>query len=138
MKNIGSRISGSLAELVSKPGRQEKDSDVLMGVGVKVLKNGPNIGKMVGLFRGVSNSSAGTQVRNSMLGRQVATQQDIINVFKSCGMSEDQATRAMDNVRVIGKGFSAGDVKREVSQFETRETQFVGARSFLSSEPDKA
>ncbi len=138
MKNIGNRLSGSLAELVSKPGRQEKDSDVLMGVGVKVLKTGPNIGKMVALFRGASHTSAGTQVRNSMLGRQLASQQDILSVFKSCGMSEDQAARALDHVRVIGKGFSAADVKREVSQFETRETQFVGARSLLNAEPDKA
>ena len=136
MKNIGNRITGAMAELVSKPGRQEKDSDVLMGVGVKVLKNGPNIGKMVALFRGASHSSAGTQVRNSMLGRQLATHQDILNVFKSCGMTEDQAARALDNVRVIGKGFSAVDVKREVSQFETSQTQFVGARSFLGNAVD--
>lgn len=138
MKSIGNRISSAMAELVSKPGRQEKDSDVLMGVGVKVLKDGPNIGKMVGLFRGASHSSAGTQVRNSMLGRQLATQQDILNVFKSCGMSEDQAAHALDHVRVIGKGFSAADVKREVSQFETSQTQFVGARYLVDDGAEKS
>ncbi len=138
MKSIGNRISGAMAELVSKPGRQEKDSDVLMGVGVKVLKDGPNIGKMVGLFRGASHSSAGTQVRNSMLGRQLATHQDILTVFKSCGMSEDQAAHALDNVRVIGKGYSAADVKREVSQFKTNQDQFVAARFFLDEGAEKS
>lgn len=137
MKPINSSLLNKLADLVSKPSRKDKDSDVLMGVGVKVLKNGPNIGKMVGLFRGVSNTSAGAQLRNGMLARPLATADDIRNLFMTRGMTVDQANTALDNVRVIGRGFSAVDVKTKISEFETDSTQAVQARFLPDGDASK-
>ena len=106
---------GRMVELISKAGREEKNSDVLMWVGTKTDKAS---GQMSAQVRGVGTTSIFQKVRNAFLGRQAASAENIRNLFMQRGMTPAQADTALDKVTMVGKHYSAKSVEETIKNFE--------------------
>lgn len=107
--------AGRMTELVSKAGRKEKESDVLMWV--STAKDKPS-GEMKAQLRGVGTTSFFQKARNAFLARQAASAANIRNLFMQRGMTSKQADAALVNVAKIGKHYSAKSVNVELQKFD--------------------
>jgi hypothetical protein len=120
--------AGRMAEIVTKAGRKDKETDTLLGAGFKYVKNGANKGEMVAKFSSGSNITPFQRLRNALSGkRYVATQNDISNIFRTAGMNDKQIQNAFRMIRPHGNGFSAVDVKNQLNQF-----QFENTKSYVT------
>jgi hypothetical protein len=119
MKIFNSSTPVNLAEIKKNENRKEKSTDVLMRAGVKILKNGPNQGKMVGLLQSVSDHGPKI-LRNILMGRAPATKEDIKNVLRTEGMSDSDITTVLQKIKSDTKGrFTVkafNDAKDELSK----------------------
>ncbi|MFM7632396.1 MAG: hypothetical protein ACKO65_03420, partial [Betaproteobacteria bacterium] len=63
------------ADIANPKGRTTKDTDVLVFAGIR--KKPDDVGKDQLTFKGVSNNSAFTKLRNFLVGRHTARSQDV-------------------------------------------------------------
>lgn len=103
MKTSNSSTPVNLAEITKNENRKEKSTDVLMRAGVKILKNGPNQGKMMGLLQSVSDHGPKI-LRNILMGRAPATKEDIKNVLRTEGMPEENIATVLKEIKSDTKG----------------------------------
>ncbi len=119
MKVTNTSALGTLAEIINKENRNEKSTDVLMRTGVKLIKTGPNQGKMMGLLQGVSDHGPKI-LRNILMGRAPATKDDIKNVLETEGMPTDDINTILANIKSDTKGRftvkSLNDARYELSK----------------------
>ena len=111
--NIPDSAAGRMTEIVTKAGRKDKDSDVLMRTKIVEDKSG----ELKAVFRGITTSGFGAKLKNWLLGRSPADSAHVLLIFKRAGMSDKQAHDALSNVTYVGKHFSAKSVKTAVSNF---------------------
>lgn len=114
------KTSKVTADITQKSTRKEKpDTDILIfdRVGSTGITNPRGKFKMGGLFRGASNKPW-----TALFGRVKANNQDVYNIFRSHGMSEEKALAALKNVNDKSKdlklsGISSHAVKTEIDNF---------------------
>ena len=114
--------AGRLAEFV-KSNREDTNSDVLVTSGFKRIKQGDNKGHMVALYRPSNSENLFANLKNAILGRRPAKEEDVLRLLKNAGMSEAQASTALENI-TLGKGgvgYSALSVKDQIAQFKKLE-----------------
>ena len=91
-RNQGSPVE---ADITTKPGRTQKQTDILIfdriGSTKKIDDNGPVEGM---LFRGASHKALA-----GLIGRKKADDQDVFNIFRTAGMTAQQASDALHNVK---------------------------------------
>jgi hypothetical protein len=116
-RNQGSPVE---ADITTKPGRTQKQTDILIfdriGWTKKIDDNGPVEGM---LFRGASHKALA-----GLIGRKKADDQDVFNIFRTAGMTAQQATDALHNVKdksaKLGlAGLSASAVSEQLSVMKT-------------------
>ncbi len=104
-----------MAEITSKPRRQEQSDDVLMFVGARTDKA---TGEMKAQLRGVGANSIFQTIRNAILSRRPASADDVKNLFIKGGMSPEAAEASLQNVKLPNnKGYSAAAVNQELNSF---------------------
>lgn len=108
---IPGSAAGKMTEIVTRAGRADKESDVLMIVEDKS-------GELKAKFRGVSHSSFGEKLKNWLIGRSPADKSHVISIFKNAGMSDTEAKEALFNVSHVGNHFSAKSIKQAISNFQ--------------------
>ena len=113
--NIPPTAAGNMTELVSKGGREEKDTDVLMWVSTKEDKP---TGLMKAQLRGVGTTSFFQKARNAFLARLPASKENVENLFMQRGMTGEEASSALANVTKIGKHYSAKSVNEALHKFD--------------------
>jgi hypothetical protein len=113
--NIPDSAAGKMTELVSKAGREEKDTDVLMWV--STAKDKPT-GQMKAQLRGVGTTSFFQKARNAFLARSAASKENIKNLFMQRGMTPEEASSALAKVDTIGKHYSAKSVNKALQTFD--------------------
>ena len=129
--NIPASAAGSMTEVVTKAGRKDNDSDVLMRTKIVEDKSG----QLKAVFRGMSHSSIGEKLKNWLIGRSPADKTHVLLIFKNAGMSDMQAKDALFHVSNVGKHFSAKSVKQAVSDFQaTKHQEMVSNRTFSQEE----
>jgi hypothetical protein len=131
--NIPDSAAGRMTEIVTKAGREDKDSDVLMTTKIVEDKSG----QLKALFRGITTSGFGSKLKNWLLGRSPADKTHVLSIFKNAGMSNTQANEALFNVTHVGKHFSAKSVKTAVSDFHAAQHQEKIAKKNFSAEDGK-
>ena len=91
-RNQGSPVE---ADITTKPGRTEKPTDILIfdriGSTRKINDNGSVEGM---LFRGASHKALA-----GLIGRKKAGDQDVFNIFRTAGMTAQQASDALQSVK---------------------------------------
>ena len=91
-RNQGSPVE---ADITTKPGRTEKPTDILIfdriGSTRKINDNGSVEGM---LFRGASHKALA-----GLIGRKKADDQDVFNIFRTAGMTAQQASDALQSVK---------------------------------------
>ncbi len=119
-KNYLNQGSAVEADITTKPGRTQKQTDILIfdriGSTTKIDDNGPVEGM---LFRGASHKALA-----GLIGRKKADDQDVFNIFRTAGMTAQQATDALHNVKdksaKLGlAGLSASAVSEQLSAMKT-------------------
>jgi len=109
------------ADVTQKSTRQEKkDTDILIfdRIGnTGILDTKGEKYKIGGLFRGASNKPW-----TALFGRVKANNQDVYNIFRSHGMSQEKALEALKNVKNASNnmklsGMSSNAVKTEIDNF---------------------
>ena len=120
--NIPDTAAGRMTELVSKAGRKEKDTDVLMWVSPKEDKS---TGEMKARLRGVGTTSYFQKARNAFRARTAASKENIENLFMQRGMTRDEATSALANVAKSGKHYSAKSVNEALQKFDNARREQV-------------
>jgi hypothetical protein len=114
------KTSKVTADVTQKSTRREKkDTDILIfdrigNTGITDTKGNNKIG---GLFRGASNKPW-----TALFGRVKANNQDVYNIFRSHGMSQEKALQALKNVKDTSNnmklsGMSSNAVKTEIDNF---------------------
>ncbi len=131
--NIPDSAAGRMTEIVTKAGREDKDSDVLMRTKIVEDKSG----QLKALFRGITTSGFGAKLKNWLLGRSPADKTHVLLIFKNAGMSDAQAKEALFNVTHVGKHFSAKSVKTSVSEFHAAQHEEKIAKKNFSAEDGK-
>ncbi len=123
---------GHMTELVSKAGRKEKDTDVLMWVSTE--KDKPT-GQMKAQLRGVGTETLFQKARNAFLARSPASKENIQNLFIQRGMTREEATSALANVAKSGKHYSAKSVNEALQKFDNAQREAKqSARNFSASD----
>jgi hypothetical protein len=112
--NIPESAAGRRTELISKAGREEKSSDVLMWVSTTTDKRS---GEMKAQLRGVGTTSIFQKVRNAFLGRQPASTENVRNLFLQRGMTSEQADTVLDNLTTCRGHYLAESVKQALQTF---------------------
>ena len=116
-RNQGSPVE---ADIATKPGRTQKQTDILIfdriGSTTKIDDNGPVEGM---LFRGASHKALA-----DLIGRKRADDQDVFNIFRTAGMTAQQANDALHNVKAKSAklglaGLSASAVSEQLSAMKT-------------------
>ena len=116
-RNQGSPVE---ADITTKPGRTEKPTDILIfdriGSTRKINDNGSVEGM---LFRGASHKALA-----GLIGRKRADDQDVFNIFRTAGMTAQQANDALHNVKAKSAklglaGLSASAVSEQLSAMKT-------------------
>jgi hypothetical protein len=120
--NIPDTAAGRMTELVSKAGRKEKDTDVLMWVSTE--KDKPT-GEKKAQLRGVGATSYFQKARNVFLARSPASKENIQNLFMQRGMTREEATSALANVTKSGKHYSAKSVNEALQKFDNARREQV-------------
>ena len=91
-RNQGSPVE---ADITTKPGRTQKQTDILIfdriGSTRKINDKGPAEGM---LFRGASHKALA-----GLIGRKKADDQDVFNIFRTAGMTAQRASDALHNVK---------------------------------------
>jgi len=91
-RNQGSPVE---ADITTKPGRTQKQTDILIfdriGSTKKIDDNGPVEGM---LFRGATHKALA-----GLIGRKKADDQDVFNIFRTAGMTAQQASDALQSVK---------------------------------------
>jgi hypothetical protein len=131
--NIPNSAAGRMTEIVTKAGRADKDSDVLMRTKIVEDKSG----ELKAVFRGITTSSFGAELKNWLLGRSPADKTHVLLIFKNAGMSDAQAREALHHVSHVGAHFSAKSVKTAVSKFHAAQHQEKIANKNFSAEDGK-
>ena len=94
-KNYLNQGSAVEAGVTNKPGRTQKQTDILIfdriGSTTKIDDNGPVEGM---LFRGASHKALA-----GLIGRKKADDQDVFNIFRTAGMTAQRAYDALHNVK---------------------------------------
>lgn len=94
-KNYLNQGSAVEAGVTNKPGRTQKQTDILIfdriGSTTKIDDNGPVEGM---LFRGASHKALA-----GLIGRKKADDQDVFNIFRTAGMTAQRASDALHNVK---------------------------------------
>ncbi len=112
--NIPASAAGKMTEIVTRAGRADKESDVLMCTKIVEDKSG----ELKAKFRGMSHSSFGEKLKNWLIGRSPADKSHVISIFKNAGMSDREAKEALFNVSHVGNHFSAKSIKQAISNFQ--------------------
>jgi hypothetical protein len=120
--NIPATAAVRMTELVSKAGRKEKDTDVLMWVSTE--KDKPS-GELKAQLRGVGTTSFFQKARNAFLARSAASKENIENLFMQRGMTREEASSALANVAKIGKNYSAKSVNEALQTFDNARREQV-------------
>jgi hypothetical protein len=117
---LNSKGNVYVAQLESKPGHKQKDNDVLIfsRLGTTNIKNKEGDFLKGGFFKA---SSSGF-FKN--LFKHKATKADVVAIFKTAGMSDNQANSALQKVKESSKnhgisGLSATAVRTQVERFAT-------------------
>ncbi len=119
-KNYLNQGSAVEAGVTNKPGRTQKQTDILIfdriGSTTKIDDNGPVEGM---LFRGASHKALA-----GLIGRKKADDQDVFNIFRTAGMTAQQANDALHNVKAKSAklglaGLSASAVSEQLSAMKT-------------------
>jgi hypothetical protein len=99
--------------------REKKDTDILIfdRIGKTGTTDTKGKNKIGGLFRGASNKPW-----TALFGRVKANNQDVYNIFRSHGMSQEKALQALNNVKDTSNnmklsGMSSNAVKTEIDNF---------------------
>ena len=83
------------ADITSKQGRTQKQTDILIfdriGITRKTNEDGPVEGM---LFRGATHKALA-----GLIGRKKADDQDVFNIFRTAGMTAQQASDALQSVK---------------------------------------
>ena len=83
------------ADITSKQGRTQKQTDILIfdriGITRKINEDGPVEGM---LFRGATHKALA-----GLIGRKKADDQDVFNIFRTAGMTAQQASDALQSVK---------------------------------------
>ena len=83
------------ADITSKQGRTQKRTDILIfdriGITRKTNEDGPVEGM---LFRGATHKALA-----GLIGRKKADDQDVFNIFRTAGMTAQQASDALQSVK---------------------------------------
>jgi hypothetical protein len=83
------------ADITSKQGRTQKQTDILIfdriGVTRKTNEQGPVEGM---IFRGANHKALA-----GLIGRKKADDQDVFNIFRTAGMTAEQASDALQSVK---------------------------------------
>ena len=100
-RNQGSPVE---ADITTKPGRTEKPTDIL-------------IFDRIGSTRKINDNGS---VEGGLIGRKKAGDQDVFNIFRTAGMTAEQASDALHNVkdksaRLGLTGLSASAVSDQLS-----------------------
>jgi len=115
------KTSKVTADVTQKSTRREKkDTDILIFDRIGNTGILDTIGKkhkIGGLFRGASNKPW-----TALFGRVKANSQDVYNIFRSHGMSQEKALQALKNVKDTSNnmklsGMSSNAVKTEIDDF---------------------
>ena len=113
------KTSTVTADATSKLGRQDKATDILIfdRLGKTGIVGNKGGFKQGGLFRGASDKPW-----TALFGRIKATSQDVYNIFRSHGMSENSARQALQNVKLASNklglsGFSSQAVNNEIKEY---------------------
>ena len=80
--NIPDSAAGRMTEIVTKAGREDKDSDVLMTTKIVEDKSG----QLKALFRGITTSGFGAKLKNWLLGRSPADKTHVLSIFKNAAV----------------------------------------------------
>lgn len=112
------KTSTATADTSQKRGRQIKAGDILVfdRIGKTGIFDHKGMRKTGMLFRGASNKPW-----TALFGRVKANSQDVYNIFRSNGMTPDQAHTALINVKNISKnmnlsGISSHEVEKALWQ----------------------
>ena len=132
--NIPDSAAGKMTELVSKAGREEKDTDVLMWV--STAKDKPT-GQMKAQLRGVGTTSFFQKARNAFLARSAASKENIKNLFMQRGMTPEEASSALAKVDTIGKHYSAKSVKEKLQAFDAKQSEEMKSSGKFSQSDGK-
>jgi hypothetical protein len=121
---IPASAAGRLAEFV-KSNRKDTNSDVLVNSGFKTIKQGANKGEMVALYRPSNSENIFANLKNAFLGRRPAEREEVFMLLKNKGMSEKKANEVLAKITQGkgGVGYSASELKAEISVFESRQTK---------------
>jgi hypothetical protein len=118
---VNSRGNVYVAQLESKPEHEKKDNDVLIfsRLGTTNIRNKEGDFLKGGLFKA---SSSGF-FKN--LFKHKATKADVLAIFKTAGMSDNQANSALQKVKESSKnhgisGLSANVVRTQLESFSAK------------------
>ncbi len=103
------------ADIDGKSGRDLKETDVLVFSRIGFSAGSP-LDKAL-LFKGVGDHSPLKKIRNFLMGRHKATEQDVLTMFKTNGMTNQQAKAALEFVKKKSEnlsGFSAKAVSDQI------------------------
>lgn len=114
------KTSKVTADVTQKSTRREKkDTDILIfdRIGKTGITDTKGKNKIGGLFRGASNKPW-----TALFGRVKANNQDVYNIFRSHGMSQEEALAALKNVKDTSNnmklsGISSNAVSTEIDNF---------------------
>jgi hypothetical protein len=102
------------ADIADPKGRASKDTDVLVYAGISKKPGDDNKDQLT--FKGASNNSAFTKLRNFLNGRHTARDRDVYLILRTHGMS-DQAARAA-TIRIKHASTGLGGYSAKATQQE--------------------
>lgn len=109
------------ADIADPKGRVSKDTDVLVYAGISKKSGDANKDQLT--FKGASNNSAFTKLRNFLNGRHTARHGDVYLILRTHGMSDKAAHAATIRIKSASTGlggYSAKATEREIASFKAK------------------
>lgn len=109
------------ADIATPKGRAPKDTDVLVYAGVS--RKADDVNKDQLNFKGASNNSAFTKLRNFLNGRHTARHGDVYLILRTHGMSDKAARAATIRIKNASAGlggYSAKATQQEIASFQNK------------------
>lgn len=109
------------ADIATPKGRAPKDTDVLVYAGIS--RKAGDVNKDQLNFKGASNNSAFTKLRNFLNGRHTARGEDVYIILRTNGMSDEAARAATIRIKNASAGlggYSAKVTQQEITSFQNK------------------
>ena len=112
-----SEVTADVTQKSTRRGKTDTDILIFDRIGKTGITDTKGNNKIGGLFRGASNKPW-----TALFGRVKANNQDVYNIFRSHGMSQEKALAALKNVKDTSNnlklsGISSNAVRTEIDNF---------------------